>query len=102
MRVGMLALAERLKINEQVHVALFGIKPIPCGRPKQLQPSHAKAPANLGDFGSTLCDRHVHMPIVASRTRLVDDVAATVSHLAGVTGRFITGATILVDGGYAA
>ena len=31
-----------------------------------------------------------------------DDIAATVSHLAGVTGRFITGATILVDGGYAA
>ncbi|MGK3988658.1 SDR family oxidoreductase [Sorangium sp. So ce136] len=32
----------------------------------------------------------------------VDDIAATVAHLAGEGGRFITGATIAVDGGYAA
>jgi NAD(P)-dependent dehydrogenase (short-subunit alcohol dehydrogenase family) len=31
-----------------------------------------------------------------------DDIAATVAHLAGDSGRFITGAAILVDGGYAA
>jgi NAD(P)-dependent dehydrogenase (short-subunit alcohol dehydrogenase family) len=31
-----------------------------------------------------------------------DDIAATVAHLAGEGGRFITGASILVDGGYAA
>jgi len=32
----------------------------------------------------------------------VEDIAATVAHLAGEGGRFITGASILVDGGYAA
>ncbi|WP_437655849.1 3-oxoacyl-ACP reductase family protein [Sorangium sp. So ce1182] len=32
----------------------------------------------------------------------VDDIAATVAHLAGEGGRFITGATIAVDGGFAA
>jgi 3-oxoacyl-[acyl-carrier protein] reductase len=32
----------------------------------------------------------------------VDDIAATVAHLAGEGGRFITGASILVDGGFAA
>ena len=32
----------------------------------------------------------------------VDDIAAMVAHLAGNSGRFITGASILVDGGYAA
>lgn len=32
----------------------------------------------------------------------VDDVAATVAHLAGPEGRFITGAAIAVDGGWAA
>lgn len=31
-----------------------------------------------------------------------DDIAATVAHLAGEGGRFITGAAIAVDGGYAA
>ncbi len=31
-----------------------------------------------------------------------DDIAATVAHLAGEGGRFITGATIAVDGGFAA
>ncbi|KYF90398.1 oxidoreductase [Sorangium cellulosum] len=31
-----------------------------------------------------------------------DDIAATVAHLAGESGRFITGATIAVDGGFAA
>jgi NAD(P)-dependent dehydrogenase (short-subunit alcohol dehydrogenase family) len=31
-----------------------------------------------------------------------DDIAATVAHLAGDGGRFITGTTILVDGGFAA
>jgi 3-oxoacyl-[acyl-carrier protein] reductase len=31
-----------------------------------------------------------------------DDIAATVVHLAGETGRFITGTTIAVDGGWAA
>ncbi len=31
-----------------------------------------------------------------------DDIAATVLHLAGDTGRFITGASIAVDGGFAA
>jgi NAD(P)-dependent dehydrogenase (short-subunit alcohol dehydrogenase family) len=32
----------------------------------------------------------------------VDDVAATVAHLAGDGGRYITGAAIAVDGGYGA
>ncbi|WP_437927200.1 3-oxoacyl-ACP reductase family protein [Sorangium sp. So ce291] len=32
----------------------------------------------------------------------VDDIAATVAHLAGEGGRFITGATLAVDGGFAA
>ena len=32
----------------------------------------------------------------------VDDIAAMVAHLAGDGGRFVTGAAILVDGGYAA
>ncbi|KYF98069.1 oxidoreductase, partial [Sorangium cellulosum] len=32
----------------------------------------------------------------------VDDIAATVAHLAGEGGRFISGATIAVDGGFAA
>jgi NAD(P)-dependent dehydrogenase (short-subunit alcohol dehydrogenase family) len=31
-----------------------------------------------------------------------DDIAATVAHLAGEGGRYITGASIAVDGGYAA
>jgi NAD(P)-dependent dehydrogenase (short-subunit alcohol dehydrogenase family) len=31
-----------------------------------------------------------------------EDIAATVAHLAAETGRYITGASILVDGGYAA
>jgi 3-oxoacyl-[acyl-carrier protein] reductase len=38
----------------------------------------------LGDYGHT------------------DDIAAMVSHLAGESGRYITGAAFLVDGGYAA
>jgi 3-oxoacyl-[acyl-carrier protein] reductase len=31
-----------------------------------------------------------------------EDIAAMVAHLAGDGGRFITGASFLVDGGYAA
>jgi NAD(P)-dependent dehydrogenase (short-subunit alcohol dehydrogenase family) len=31
-----------------------------------------------------------------------EDIAATVAHLAGDGGRFITGTAILVDGGFAA
>ena len=33
---------------------------------------------------------------------VLDDIAATVVHLAGPGGRFITGAAIAVDGGFAA
>jgi 3-oxoacyl-[acyl-carrier protein] reductase len=32
----------------------------------------------------------------------VEDIAATVAHLAGDGGRYITGAAISVDGGFAA
>jgi NAD(P)-dependent dehydrogenase (short-subunit alcohol dehydrogenase family) len=40
--------------------------------------------------------------LALGRYGTVDDIAATVAHLAGEGGRFITGAAILVDGGYAA
>jgi NAD(P)-dependent dehydrogenase (short-subunit alcohol dehydrogenase family) len=40
--------------------------------------------------------------LALGRYGTVDDIAATVAHLAGEGGRFITGASILVDGGYAA
>jgi NAD(P)-dependent dehydrogenase (short-subunit alcohol dehydrogenase family) len=32
----------------------------------------------------------------------VDDIAATVAHLAGDGGRYITGTAVTVDGGFAA
>jgi 3-oxoacyl-[acyl-carrier protein] reductase len=46
-------------------------------------------------------------PVLGGRTALgrygtADDIAATVAHLAGEGGRYITGSAISVDGGYAA
>jgi 3-oxoacyl-[acyl-carrier protein] reductase len=48
-----------------------------------------------------------HAPVMGGLTALghyghPDDIAATVAHLAGEGGRYITGAALAVDGGFAA
>ena len=40
--------------------------------------------------------------MAAGRYGKPEDVAAMVAYLAGESGRFVTGASIAVDGGYAA
>lgn len=67
--------------------------------------------ANVVHPGSTDTDmnpagseqaEHERSFIALKRYAAPDEIAATVSHLAGEGGRYITGASIAVDGGFAA